>query len=112
MEILQDDALAEMYGQISADVIAEPLQIELKKYAEEHGIAVDALTDTDLEAVMSIVADKMLSQAMNLLEQTQSVPEIMDLSSKMAAHEDFASKKRRNYDKIDFRRRWYPACED
>ena len=34
MEILQDDTLTEMYGQISAEVVAEPLTKELAKYAE------------------------------------------------------------------------------
>ena len=107
MEILQDDTLTEMYGQISAEVVAEPLTKELEKYAEEHGKSVDDLTEEEVAWVMDDFSNRFLGNAVNMLQQTQSVPEIMDISSKMAAHEDFASTKGRNYDKIDFRRRWY-----
>ena len=107
MEILQDDTLTEMYGQISAEVAAEPLAKELEKYAEEHGKTVDDLTEEEIGLVMDDFSNRFLGNAVNMLQQTQSVPEIMDISSKMAAHEDFASTKGRNYDKIDFRRRWY-----
>ena len=107
MEILQDDTLTEMYGQISADVVAEPLAKEMEKYAEEHGKTVDDLTEEEIGLVMDDFSNRFLGNAVNMLQQTQSVPEIMDISSKMAAHEDFASTKGRNYDKIDFRRRWY-----
>ena len=107
MEILQDDTLTEMYGQISAEVAAEPLAKEMKKYAEEHGKTVDDLTEEEIGLVMDDFSTRFLGNAVNMLQQTQSVPEIMDISSKMAAHEDFASTKGRNYDKIDFRRRWY-----
>ena len=107
MEILQDDTLTEMYGQISAEVVAEPLAKELEEYAEEHGKSVDDLTEEEVALIMDDFSNLFLGNAMNLLQQTQSVPEIMDISSKMAAHEDFASTKGRNYDKIDFRRRWY-----
>ena len=107
MESLQDDTLTEMYGQISAEVVAEPLAKELEKYAEEHGKTVDDLTEEEIGLVMDDFSNRFLGNAVNMLQQTQSVPEIMDISSKMAAHEDFASTKGRNYDKIDFRRRWY-----
>ena len=107
MEILQDDTLTEMYSQISAEVVAEPLTKELEKYAEEHGKTVDDLTEEEIGLVMDDFSTRFLGNAVNMLQQTQSVPEIMDISSKMAAHEDFASTKGRNYDKIDFRRRWY-----
>lgn len=107
MEILQDDTLTEMYGQISAEVVAEPLTKELEKYAEEHGKTVDDLTEEEIGLVMDDFSNHFFGNAVNMLQQTQSVPEIMDISSKMAAHEDFASTKGRNYDKIDFRRRWY-----
>ena len=107
MEILQDDTLTEMYGQISAEVVAEPLTKELAEYAEEHGKTVDDLTEEEIGLVMDDFSNRFLGNAVNMLQQTQSVPEIMDISSKMAAHEDFASTKGRNYDKIDFRRRWY-----
>ena len=107
MEILQDDTLTEMYGQISAEVVAEPLTKELAEYAEEHGKTVDDLTEEEIGLVMDDFSTWFLGNAVNMLQQTQSVPEIMDISSKMAAHEDFASTKGRNYDKIDFRRRWY-----
>ena len=107
MEILQDDTLTEMYGQISAEVVAEPLTKDLAKYAEEHGKTVDDLTEEEISLVMDDFSNRFLGNAVNMLQQTQSVPEIMDISSKMAAHEDFASTKGRNYDKIDFRRRWY-----
>ena len=107
MEILQDDTLTEMYGQISAEVVAEPLTKELAKYAEEHGKTVDDLTEEEIGLVMDDFSNRFLGNAVNMLQQTQSVPEIMDISSKMAAHEDFASTKGRNYDKMDFRRRWY-----
>ena len=107
MEILQDDTLTEMYGQISAEVVAEPLTKELEKYAEEHEKSVDDLTEEEVALVMDDFSNHFFGNAVNMLQQTQSVPEIMDISSKMAAHEDFASTKGRNYDKIDFRRRWY-----
>lgn len=107
MEILGDDAVTEMYGQISADVVAEPLAKEMEKYAEEHGKTVDDLTEEEIGLVMDDFSTRFLGNAVNMLQQTQSVPEIMDISSKMAAHEDFASTKGRNYEKIDFRRRWY-----
>ena len=107
MEILGDDAVTEMYGQISADVVAEPLAKEMEKYAEEHGKTVDDLTEEEIGLVMDDFSNRFLGNAVNMLQQTQSVHEIMDISSKMAAHEDFASTKGRNYEKIDFRRRWY-----
>lgn len=56
--------------------------------------------------VVDKLTDLFLEQMMDLMMQSQSVPEILGVTKKNGAHEDFNLSVAENRDKIDFDRRW------
>lgn len=75
------------------------------EYATFVGKEPDDLIDEDIELVLQKFADKFLSKMINLMMQTQSVEEIIGITKKIPAHEDFADVVM-NCNKIDFDRAW------
>ena len=85
----------------------EPINAEAEKYAQANSKTLQELTEEDYQQILDAFADEFLFRMMKLLLQVQNVPEIFQFSSRNGAHEDFDRNILKNYDKIDFLRRWY-----
>jgi hypothetical protein len=92
---------------VGLQVLQEPLEKELEHLANAQGITPEELSEEELSAALDRLSDQFLGKMMNLLLQTQDVPQLLTFSSKMPAHEDFANGSMNDNAKIDFFRKWY-----
>lgn len=106
LEILANETLCESIINSMLTALEGDIDAELEKYAKTHNKAVEDMTEAEFALVFDQFADLFLGVMMNKLQLTESVPEIMDVSKKIATHEDFAWTAGNNYDKIDFNRQW------
>lgn len=105
--IMESEQQTEMLLDIGLQVLQEPLEKELEHLSNAKGITPEELTEDELAAVLDQLSDLFLGKMINLLLQTQDVPQLLTFSSKMPAHEDFATGTMNNNAKIDFFRKWY-----
>jgi hypothetical protein len=106
LKIIADDTLRDGYLDAGFRIIEEPFAKECEKYMKETGKAKDDLTAEELAPLFDRVADAFLMQMVGRLITAQSVPEILNLVTENAAHEDFNSNVRKNFSEIDFKRKW------
>lgn len=106
MEIITNEVLYENIIDSFFMAFENDIHIELEKYAKTHNRVIEELTEAEFSFVFDKFAALFLATMVNKLMQTQSVSEVMDISKKMAVHEDFAKTVNTNYDKIDFKRKW------
>ncbi len=107
MDLLADEARTETIMNQIMEQFREPLLVEIEAYAVTIGKTTDSLSEEEFAAAVNQFADLFLSKMMNLLQQTQQVPELMRFMHDTPAHEDFNNSIKDNYDKIDFMRAWY-----
>ena len=88
------------------EIAEKPLSIEIQKYADSCGKNVDELDDHEKKAITDRIADAFLNQMMNLMLQSQSLPELMETVKKNGTYEDFSEAVANNYDREDFIRQW------
>lgn len=101
-QILSDPNLTERIF-----TLLEPMILSaLSTYAESVGRSCDDLTDEEVETVIALFADQLQGNAVNLLMQTENVPELLSELKLMQTHEDFNEQAIENWDKIDFDRKW------
>ena len=115
LENANEDLVAGTVTQILSDpdlterifTLLEPMILSaLSTYAESVGKSCDDLTDEEVETVIALFADQLQGNAMNLLMQTENVPELLSELKLMQTHEDFSEDTIENWDKIDFDRKW------
>ena len=106
MELMENDELSSAIMESVLTEMEEPLTKELEAYADELHKSVDKLTDEEIACATDKFADIFLAKMMNLFMQTQSVPEIMNLSKEIGAEEDFNKDIRKNFDRTTFERKW------
>ena len=106
MEILDDEALCQSIMEATLVSMEEPIMDEIQRYAQKRGKTVEELSEKEMDAAFDRFSDQFLGKMMNLLEQVQQVPAIMKTGKAIPAHEDFDKKALKNYDKIDFERKW------
>jgi len=106
MEIIADETLCSSIIDSTLTALERNIISEVENYARTHDKTVEELTEEEMETVFDQFANHFLSVMMNKLMRVESVPEIMDLSGKIATHEDFAKISTENYDEIDFKRKW------
>lgn len=104
VKIFDDPELTEQYFNVFFSALEVPLETAFTAYAASVGKTVDDLTEADAVFVIDKVADEFLATMMNLMMQSQSVPEILGI--KEHTHEDFNGSVGINYDKMDFDKQW------
>ena len=112
LKIMADDTLRDSYIDAGFRIIEEPFSKECEKYMEENGKTEDDLTDEEMAPLFDRVADAFLMQMVGRLIAAQSVPEMLNLVTDNAAHEDFNSNVRKNFSEIDFKRKWDQDCKE
>lgn len=106
MEILSDASLCETLIDSVLASFEDNITSELEQYAAEHNKSVEELSKDEFSFVLDKFADLFLATMMEKLLMTESVPEILGISSQLPTHEDFSDTPNTNYDKVDFKRRW------
>ena len=106
MEILGNEPLAEVLMDQVLTGMQGPMLSEIEKYARRRGKTAQSLTEEEFQQALEAFADEFLSRMMALLLQVQEVPTLLDFMKHVPAEEDFDQNTRRNYQKIDFERRW------
>ena len=106
MEILDNEPYAEKLMDQVLTSMQRPMNAEIEKYAASRGKTVQELTEEEFQQAVDAFADEFLSRMMKLLLQTQDVPTLYKYLSKNGAHEDFDENVQRNYNKMNFYRKW------
>lgn len=83
-----------------------PLEDALSAQAASLGKSLEELTDDEIMRAVDKVADVLLNCMIGKMMVSQSVPEIMQITKKHGAHEDFNQNVKDNHDRIDFERKW------
>lgn len=106
MEVISSEQATANAYDVFFSAVQEPLMAEIEKAAKENNKGIDDLTDDEIMAAVDHIADEFLNQMMNLMMQSQSVPEILGITNQNAAHEDFNNNIELNYSKKDFEKKW------
>lgn len=112
LKISGDDELLDAYSESACQIIEEPLTEAVLAYAEKTGKEIHMISDEEIQTILAGVADDFLGQMVGLLQTAQRVPEILELTTENAAHEDFNSNVRKNFSEIDFKRKWDQDCKE
>ena len=105
-EILTDRELANRIMNSFFVIAAKPFAEECAAYCDSSQKTPDELTLEDIMKITDKVADDFLAKMVRLMMISQNVPEILGVTRKNGAHEDFNTKVAENHDKIDFNRKW------
>ena len=84
----------------------KPLEDALTAQAASLGKMLEELTDDEIMRAVDKVADALMNVMIGKMMVSQSVPEIMQITKKHGAHEDFNPNVKDNHDRIDFERKW------
>lgn len=106
MEILDNENLCRYIIEATLTSMEDSIMEDIQCYAQERGKSMEALSEKELDAAFDRFSDRFLGKMMNLLEQVQQVPEILNMGKSMPAQEDFSEKAWKNYDEINFERKW------
>ena len=99
----------ELYNQIIDsffDTMQPKIELAFNSYANEHNKNVDDLTEDEMKYVIDSFVDLFLNQMINLLMQSQSVPELINSTNTIGTHEDFNDFISENRSREDFYRKW------
>ena len=105
-EILTDRELANPIMNSFFVIAAKPFAEECASYCDAVKKTPDELTLEDIMKITDKVADDFLAKMVGLMMLSQSVPEILGITRKNGAHEDFNTQVAENRNKIDFYRKW------
>ena len=106
MEILDNENLCRSIIEATLTSMEDSIMEDIQCYAQECGKSMEALSEKELDAAFDRFSDRFLGKMMHLLEQVQQVPEILNMGKSMPAQEDFSEKAWKNYDEINFERKW------
>ena len=112
LKISGDDELLDAYSESACQIIEKPLTEAVLAYAEKTGKDIHVISDEEIQTILAGIADDFLGQMVGLLQTAQRVPEILELTTENAAHEDFNSNVRKNLSEIDFKRKWDRDCKE
>ena len=89
-EILNDEKLLSQMLDSSFEIAEDALSIEMQKYADFCGKSIEEINQNEKMSITDQVADAFLGQMMNLMMQSQSLPELMETVKKNGTHADFS----------------------
>lgn len=104
--IMADEELYSQTLDVFFDNLRPQIELAYETYAKAQKKEIDELTDKEIQYVIDKFVDLYLDQMMNLLMQSQSVPDLLKTTKKMGTHEDFNNFISRNGSRADFYRKW------
>lgn len=106
VNVLNDESKLQSVFEVFFTSMEKPLEDALTEQATALGKSLDDLNDDEIMQAVDKVADALMNCMIGKLMVSQSVPEIMQITKKNGAHEDFNPSVKDNYDRIDFERKW------
>ena len=104
--VLNDESKLQSVFEVFFTSMEKPLEDALSEQAASLGKSLEELTDDEIMQAMDKVADSLMNFVIGKMMVSQSVPEIVQITKKHGAHEDFNSNVKDNHDRIDFERKW------
>ena len=106
VEVLNDESKLQSVFEVFFTSMEKPLDDALSAQAAALGKSLEELTDDEIMLAVDKVADALMNVMIGKMMASQSVPEIMQITKKHGAHEDFNPSVKDNHDRIDFERKW------
>ena len=106
VNVLNDESKQQSVFEVFFTSMEKPLEDALSAQAASLGISLEELTDDEIMQAVDNVADSFMNFMIGKMMVSQSVPEIMQITKKNGAHEDFNPNVKVNHDRIDFERKW------
>ena len=106
VNVLNDESKLQSVFEVFFTSMEKPLEDALSAQAASLGISLEELTDDEIMQAVDNVADSFMNFMIGKMMVSQSVPEIMQITKKNGAHEDFNPNVKVNHDRIDFERKW------
>ena len=106
VNVLNDESKLQSVFEVFFTSMEKPLEDALSAQAASLGISLEELTDDEIMQAVDKDADRLMNFMIGKMMVSQSVPEIMQITKKHGAHEDFNPSAKDNLDRIDFERKW------
>lgn len=106
VEVLDDESKLQAVFEVFFTAMERPLENALSAQVALLGKSLEELTDDEIMQAVDKVADTLMTFMIGKMMVSQSVPEIMQITKKHGAHEDFNPSVKENHDRIDFERKW------
>ena len=106
VEVLNDESKLQDVFEVFFTAMEKPLEDALSEQTTLLGKTLQELTDEEIMLAVDKVADNLMNFMIGKMMISQSVPEIMQITKKHGAHEDFNPNVKVNHDLIDFERKW------
>lgn len=106
VEVLNDESKLQSVFEVFFTSMKKPLDDALLAQATSLEKTPEELTDDEIMQAVDKVADALMNTMIGKMMVSQSVPEIMQITKKHGAHEDFNPNVKDNHDRIDFERKW------
>ena len=106
VEVLNDESKLQSVFEVFFTSMEKPLEDALYAQAASLGKTLQELTDEEIMQAVDKIADALMNVMIGKMMVSQSVPEIMQITKKHGAHEDFNPNMKDNHDRIDFERKW------
>lgn len=106
MKVLDDEEQLKVVFEVFFTSMEKPLEDALTEQATALGKSLEELADDEIMRAVDKVADSLMNFNIDKMMVSQSVPEIMQITKKNGAHEDFNPNVKVNHDRIDFERKW------
>jgi len=106
VEVLNDESKLQSLFEVFFTAMERPLEDALSKQTTLLGKTFEELTDEEIMRAVDKVADRLMNFMIGKMMVSQSVPEILQITKKHGAQEDFNPSVKDNHDRIDFERKW------
>lgn len=106
VNVLNDDSKLQSVLEVFFTSMEKPLEDALSAQAASLEKSLEELIDDEIMRAVNKVADSLMNFMIGKMMVSQSVPEIMQITKKHGAHEDFNQNVKDNHDRIDFERKW------
>ena len=104
--VLNDESKLQDVFEVFFTSMEKPLEDALSAQAASLGKSLEELTDDEIMRAVDKVADSLMNFMIGKMMVSQSVPEILQITKKHGAHEDFNPTVKHTHDRIDFERKW------
>ena len=104
--VLNDESKLQDVFEVFFTSMEKPLEDALSAQAASLGKSLEELTDDEIMQAVDKVADSLMDFMIGKMMVSQSVPEILQITKKHGAHEDFNPSVKDNHDRLDFERKW------
>ena len=106
VNVLNDESKLQSVFEVFFTSMEKPLEDALSAQAASLEKSLEELTDDEIMQAVDKVADSLMNFVIGKMMVSQSVQEIMHITKKHGAHEDFNPNVKDNHDRLDFERKW------